>query len=167
MTIEQIFALALFAFATSITPGPNNTMVLASGANFGLRATVPHLIGIDLGFALMVVAVGLGLASLFVALPFLHAVLKYAGAAYLLYLAWRIASAGAPKVGETAGRPMTFLQAALFQWLNPKGWMSAIGAVATYTPPEPFAVNLLIVTGDFRAGDGAMHHALGGGRDGA
>lgn len=146
MTIEQVLALALFAFATSITPGPNNTMVLASGANFGFRATTPHLMGIDLGFALMVVAVGAGLGGLFVMFPVLHTVLKYVGAAYLLYLAWQVANAGAPKAREAGGRPMTFLQAALFQWLNPKGWMAAVGAVATYTPAEPFVLNLITVT---------------------
>lgn len=149
MTIEEVLALALFAFAMSITPGPNNTMVIASGANSGFRATIPHLIGIDLGFALMVVAVGAGLGGLFVVFPLLHAGLKYAGAAYLFYLAWRIATAAAPKPGETAGRPVTFLQAALFQWLNPKGWMSATGAVATYVPPESFAINLVVATAVF------------------
>ena len=145
MTPEQIAAFAVFAFATSITPGPNNTMVIASGANFGLRATIPHLMGIDLGFAVMVIAVGAGLGGVFALYPVLHTVLKYCGAAYLIYLAWKIATAGEPRASGAAARPMTFLEAALFQWLNPKAWMSAIGAVATYTPAEGFFANLTIV----------------------
>lgn len=146
MSIEQILALALFAFATCITPGPNNTMILASSVNFGLRRTAPALVGMDLGFAFMLLAVGAGIGGLFTMFPLLHTVLKYVGAAYLIYLAWHIATAKALQSAGDAGRPVTFLQAAAFQWLNPKGWMAAVGAVATYTPPQPFFINLLIVT---------------------
>jgi len=149
MTLDQILAFAVFAFSISITPGPNNTMVLASGANFGLRPTIPHLLGIDLGFAVMIIAVGVGIGGLFVAFPSLHTVLRAAGALYLIYLAWKIASAGGP--GRDAGRkqPLSFLQAASFQWVNPKGWIAATGTVATYTPQNGFFENLLIVTAIF------------------
>jgi len=146
MTPDQILAFAVFAFVISITPGPNNTMVLASGANFGFRPTIPHLLGIDLGFAIMIIAVGLGIGSLFTAFPILHTALRYGGALYLLYLAWKIASSGGPNTEGGRKQPMTFLQAAIFQWVNPKGWIAAIGAVATYTPENGFFVNLLIVT---------------------
>lgn len=149
MTPDQILTFALFAFATSITPGPNNTMLLASGANFGFRPTVPHLLGVDLGFAAMIVAVGLGLGGLFAAFPVLHTVLRIAGSLYLLYLAFRIATCGGPGAGRRGAKPLSFLQAAGFQWLNPKGWISAVGAVATYTPAQGFLVNLLIVTATF------------------
>ncbi len=146
MTPQTLLGLALFAFAVSITPGPNNTMLIASGVNFGFRPTIPHMLGIDLGFSIMLVAVGLGVGSLFAAVPALQAVVRYGGAAYLVYLAWKIARSGAPGAGESRPRPMGFVQAALFQWVNPKGWMGAIGAVATYTPADRFFANLLIVT---------------------
>jgi threonine/homoserine/homoserine lactone efflux protein len=149
MTLDQILAFALFAFVISITPGPNNTMVLASGANFGLRPTIPHLLGIDLGFALMIVAVGSGIGSLFTALPALQTGLRYVGALYLLVLAWKIALSGSPGTQASRKKPLTFLQAASFQWVNPKGWIAATGAVATYTPSTDFFVNLLIVTALF------------------
>jgi threonine/homoserine/homoserine lactone efflux protein len=149
MTLDQILGFAIFAFVMSITPGPNNTMVLASGANFGFRPTIPHLLGIDLGFAVMIVAVGAGIGGLFTAFPILHAILRYVGALYLLYLAWKIASSSGPDADGGRRKPMSFLQAASFQWVNPKGWISAIGAVAAYTPANGFFVNLLIVTAVF------------------
>jgi threonine/homoserine/homoserine lactone efflux protein len=149
MTLDQILAFALFAFAISITPGPNNTMVLASGANFGLWPTIPHLLGIDLGFALMIIAVGVGIGGLFAAFPALHAALRYTGALYLLFLAWKIASADGPDGATGRKKPLNFLQAASFQWVNPKGWIAATGTVATYTPSNGFFANLLIVTAIF------------------
>ncbi len=122
-----------FAVATTVTPGPNNIMVTASGANFGFRRTVPHMLGIAVGFPVMTVAVGWGLGEVFLAYPALHQLLKHVGAAYLLFLAWKIASAGRSDTAPSTGRPMTFLQAAAFQWVNPKAWIMAIGAVTTYT----------------------------------
>ena len=145
MTLDQILAFAVFAFAISITPGPNNTMVLASGANFGLRPTIPHLLGIDLGFAVMVIAVGSGIGALFAALPTFQTGLRYVGAFYLLFLAWKIARSASPDAQAGRKRPLSFLQAASFQWLNPKGWIAATGAVATYTPSNGFFANLLTV----------------------
>ena len=149
MTLDHILAFAIFAFVISITPGPNNTMVLASGANFGLRPTIPHLLGIDLGFALMIIAVGSGIGGAFTAFPVLHTVLRYIGAFYLLFLAWKIASSGGPDTDGGRKRPLSFLQAASFQWVNPKGWIAATGAVATYTPSDGFFANLLTVTAVF------------------
>jgi threonine/homoserine/homoserine lactone efflux protein len=146
MTLDQILAFAVFALSISITPGPNNMMVLASGANFGLRPTIPHLLGIDLGFAVMIIAVGVGIGGLFIAFPTLHAVLRYVGALYLIFLAWKIASARGPSSDTGRGKPLSFLQAASFQWVNPKGWIAAMGTVATYTPSNGFFANLLIVT---------------------
>jgi threonine/homoserine/homoserine lactone efflux protein len=134
MTYELFLALLGFAFVTSVTPGPNNMMLLASGVNFGLRRTVPHMLGISLGHALMVFLVGLGLASIFTAWPPALTVLKLASVAYMLWLAWKIAQAGAPGSGKAAAQPMTFLQAAAFQWVNPKAWAMALGAVAAYVP---------------------------------
>ncbi|MCU4652861.1 LysE family translocator [Roseibacterium sp. SDUM158016] len=132
MTIDILAALLLFAFASSVTPGPNNIMLLASGANFGLRRTVPHMLGISVGHAVMVALVGLGLIGVFAALPWLRTALMVACAGYLLWLAWRIANAAPPREGQAAGRPFTFLQAAGFQWVNPKAWYMAIYAQTNY-----------------------------------
>lgn len=150
MTADLLLAFVAFAFVTSITPGPNNMMLLASGVNFGVRRSLPHMLGISLGFMLLVAAVGLGLGQLFEQVPLLHSVLRYAGAAYLLYLAWKIAQSGAPQSsGAAAAKPFTFLQAAAFQWVNPKAWIMAIGAITTYTPHEGFFTNVLLIAALF------------------
>lgn len=146
MTPDLLLAFAAYAFVTSITPGPNNTMLLVSGANFGFRSTIPHILGVNLGFSVMVLAVGLGVGGVFTALPILHDGLRYGGALYLLYLAWQIARSGSLDAEESDGKPLSFLQAAAFQWVNPKAWIMAIGAVATYTPQNGFFLNILIVT---------------------
>lgn len=145
MTSQILLAFAAYAFVTSITPGPNNMMLLASGVNHGFRPTIPMIFGISVGFAVMVLAVGLGIGSLFLALPILHDVLRYGGAAYLLYLAWRIAGSSAANAEGSQAKPLSFLQAAAFQWINPKAWIMAIGAVATYTPQDGFLLNIVIV----------------------
>ncbi|MBP8237324.1 MAG: LysE family translocator, partial [Pseudomonas sp.] len=106
MTTELLLAFIAFAFVTSVTPGPNNMMLLASGVNFGLRRSLPHMFGISLGFMLLVASVGLGLGQLFEQVPLLYNVLRYLGAAYLLYLAWKIANSGAPdSQSNAAGKP--------------------------------------------------------------
>jgi len=139
MTHEQLLALAAFAFVTSITPGPNNLMLMASGANFGVRRTVPHMLGVALGFVFMTVLVGAGLAQAFVAVPQLYTALKVVSVAYLLFLSWKIATAPPPGEAARAGRPMTFLAAAAFQWVNPKAWAMALTAVSVYTPSQTTA----------------------------
>jgi threonine/homoserine/homoserine lactone efflux protein len=141
----MLAAFAGFAFVSSITPGPNNAMLLASGVNYGFRRTVPHLVGISLGCVVMLLLVGLGLGQLFAALPQLYDILRYGGAAYLLWLAWKIARAGPVADRQAAGRPMTFLQAAAFQWINPKAWILVVGAVSTYAPREGFAHNVIVL----------------------
>jgi threonine/homoserine/homoserine lactone efflux protein len=130
---EFLVPFTLFAIAGSFTPGPNNIMLTASGANFGFRRTLPHILGICVGFPLMVAAVGIGLGRLFEAVPAIHAALKIAGSAYLLWLAWRIASAGSAESGNSGARPLSFFEAAIFQWVNPKAWIIAIGAISTFT----------------------------------
>jgi threonine/homoserine/homoserine lactone efflux protein len=147
MPPELFWALLLFVLVTSFTPGPNNAMLLATGLNFGFRRGQPHLWGVALGFAVMVLAVGLGLGAVFQAYPAAYTVLKYVGAAYLLYLAWQIAKAGELEEGEARGRPITFLEAAAFQWLNPKGWVMAVGAVSTYAAVATFPFNMLLIAG--------------------
>ena len=133
MNTEILIGLTGFAFVSSITPGPNNLMVMASGANFGFWRSIPHMLGISLGFMLMVFLVGLGLAQIFETYPALHNVLKVVSVVYMCWLAWKIAIAAPPKKGEAAGTPMTFLQAAAFQWVNPKAWAMALTAVTVYS----------------------------------
>ena len=130
--------LALYALVTSITPGPNNMMLLASGANFGFVRSIPHMLGINFGFAFMVVLVGAGLGAVFETYPVIHTVLRWIGAAYLLYLSWQIANSAPSQPGEsqTGRRPLSFLAAAAFQWVNPKAWIMALGAISTYLPQQ-------------------------------
>ena len=149
MDLALLPALLTFAFVSSITPGPNNLMLLASGANFGVRRSIPHMLGISVGHSFMVVVVGLGLTGAFEAAPVLHDVLTVASVLYLLWLAWRIATS-VPKDGTARARPFTFWQAAAFQWVNPKAWVMAIGAVTLYAGDGgPRAV--LAVAGVFAA----------------
>jgi threonine/homoserine/homoserine lactone efflux protein len=150
MTLELLLAFVAFAFVTSVTPGPNNTMLLASGVNFGIRRTVPHMLGISCGLMTLVLAVGLGLGQLFEQVPMLYVMLRYVGAMYLLYLAWKIARSGAPETdGTERGKPFGFFQAAAFQWINPKAWIMAVGAITTFTPQDNFVVNVLLIAGVF------------------
>ncbi|MDU8912592.1 LysE family translocator [Aestuariicoccus sp. MJ-SS9] len=132
MTPELYTALATFAFVTVITPGPNNLMLMASGANFGFRRSMPHILGVGLGFPMMIVLVGLGAMQLFDLVPQSYTLLKVVSVAYMLWLAWKIANAAPPKEAQAEGRPLTFLQAAAFQWVNPKAWSMALGAITLY-----------------------------------
>lgn len=134
MTLELLTALAAFALVTVITPGPNNLMLMASGTNFGFVRTIPHMLGIALGFPLMVVGVGLGVMQVFDIWPLSYTLLKAACVAYLLYLAWKIANAAPPASAdaEATGKPLTFLQSAAFQWVNPKAWSMALSAITLY-----------------------------------
>ncbi|UWQ50339.1 LysE family translocator [Leisingera caerulea] len=144
MTYELLTALALFAFVSSITPGPNNLMLMASGANFGFRRTIPHMLGVALGFVFMVLLVGAGLVQVFDAFPVSYIVLKVVSVIYLLWLAWKIANAAPVEAKGAEGRPMTFLQAAAFQWVNPKAWAMALTAISAYTPDQTLAAILLV-----------------------
>lgn len=150
MSTSLLSAFVLFAFVSSITPGPNNTMLLASGVNFGFRRSMPHALGISIGFMLLVIAVGLGLGEVFKVLPWAYTLLRYVGAAYLLYLAWKIAtSGGMSESNDEHGKPMTFLGAAAFQWVNPKAWIMAIGAISTYTPMQGYFTNVIVIAAVF------------------
>jgi len=140
MTYDLFLALLLFAFVTSITPGPNNMMLLASGVNFGFRRTLPHILGISAGHSVMVFLVGLGLAGVFKTWPPALIGLKILSLVYMLWLAWKIAHAGAPGQGRQRPQPFTVLQAAAFQWVNPKAWAMSLGAVTAYVAtPSPAA----------------------------
>jgi len=126
-------ALLMFTVVAAFTPGPNNIMIMASGLNFGLRRSVPHLFGICLGFPLMVMALGFGAGALFAQFPNLHKIIKVLGICYLVYLAWGIATASPDASVKSRSQPLSFFQAVLFQWVNPKAWIMATSAIATYT----------------------------------
>ncbi len=146
MPLDLFLALAVFAVVSTVTPGPNNFMVLASGVNFGLARTIPHILGIVIGFALLVSAVGLGLGALLETFPAFDLALKIAGGAYLLYLAWKIATTRSMSAGEEgAARPMSFVQAAAFQWVNPKAWVLVLTAIAVYSVPGEPVLSIAII----------------------
>ena len=141
-----ILPLITFVFAASFTPGPNNIMLTASGVNYGFRRTVPHISGIVFGMPVMVMAIGIGLGQIFTVYPQLHEFLKWAGSAYLLYLAWKIFNAGGPGKVDGNANPLTFTQAALFQWVNPKGWVAVVAALTNFsTGPENYMAETIMV----------------------
>jgi len=146
MTLDLLTALATFALVTVITPGPNNLMLMASGTNFGFARTIPHMLGIALGFPLMVVCVGLGVMQLFDLWPWSYTLLKIVSVAYLLYLAWKIANAAPPASaeGQVVGKPLTFLQSAAFQWVNPKAWSMGLSAITLYATGRDLAAVLWV-----------------------
>ena len=146
MPLNLFLAFLLFAFVASITPGPNNLMLLSSGVNFGFRRTIPHLLGIAVGFTVMVGLVGLGLGEILLRSPGLYTALKIGGGIYMLWLAINLAMSGplGPK-GVEVGAPLTFLQAAAFQWVNPKGWTMAVTAAAAYTVQQHYTLSVLII----------------------
>lgn len=142
--MELLTAFVAYAFVSSITPGPNNLMMMASGVNFGFRRSIPHVLGIGIGFTLMIVLVGIGLMAAFDHYPVSYRIMKVASIAYLLWLAWKIANARAPDSGKAGTTPMTFLQAAAFQWVNPKAWTMALTAISVYAPARDLGSVLMV-----------------------
>jgi len=126
---------ATYSFVMSITPGPNNVMLTASGANFGFRKTIPHILGVLAGFSVVLFGVCAGLDVVFTRWPELQTVLRWGGAAYLVYLGWRILRSGEAQAAESR-KPLTALEAAGFQFLNPKAWMMTLTAAAMFLPRE-------------------------------
>lgn len=147
MSSPLLVAFLTFAVATLFTPGPNNIMLMTSGVNFGFRRTLPHMLGVAIGFSAMVMLVGVGLGAVLTTHPLLYTGLKYVGAIYLLYLAFAIArSGGAGRIAATGGgRPMGFLGGAAFQWINAKGWVMAVGAVTTYAGIADYPRNIAVI----------------------
>jgi threonine/homoserine/homoserine lactone efflux protein len=148
MSFDFLSALpagVLFALVTSITPGPNNTMLLASGVNFGFRRTLPHLFGISAGVVLLMLSVGFGLGEAFTRFPVLYSALEIASVAYLLYLAWKIGTSGEVKLRKGERRPMKFFEALAFQWVNPKAWMMVLTAATTIHVSERFGNNVMLM----------------------
>lgn len=138
METDLLLGLISYAFVTSITPGPNNLMLMASGANFGLRRTVPHALGVSGGFVVMTLVAGVGLLQLFNAIPGSYTALKIASVGYMLWLAWKIMRSGMPGEKARGAAPLTILQAAAFQWVNPKAVAMSISALTSYAPAQDF-----------------------------
>ena len=131
--MELFLSILLFALSTSITPGPNNIMIMTSGLNHGVKNSIPHLLGICFGFPVMVILVGLGIGVFFEMFPLFHEIIKIFGVIYLLYLSWLIALSSPTSLDGESSKPFSFVQASLFQWVNPKAWVMAAGAVSAYT----------------------------------
>jgi len=145
MSESLLIAYAVFVSVMYLTPGPNNIMALSSGLTYGMRPTLPLIAGITVGCAVMVAIAGVGLGTIFIAYPLLQTILKYAGAAYLVYLAAQIALSEPVAPGKDGrGRPITFWGAALFQWVNVKGWVMVIGTVTAYAGIARFPWNIAI-----------------------
>jgi threonine/homoserine/homoserine lactone efflux protein len=145
MNFDVLSALIIFAFVSSITPGPNNLMLMNSGANFGFKKTMPHLLGVGIGFTLMIALVGLGVIKLFDAFPLSYEILKVLSIIYLLYLAFKIASStGNFEQKSSSAKPFSFIQAALFQWVNPKAWTMALTSISIYAPTKSLSAVLLV-----------------------
>jgi threonine/homoserine/homoserine lactone efflux protein len=145
MRTDVFAAMLTFCFVTGVTPGPNNLMLMTSGVNFGLRRTLPHLSGVVVGYTVMVALVGAGLDAIFTRLPALLPIMRWLGAAYMLWLAWKIANSGPVSEGEARGTPLSFFGAAAFQWINPKGWVMALSALTAYAVVDDYARNVAIV----------------------
>ena len=151
MNHDVLIAASLFSFVSSITPGPNNMMMLASGVNFGFRRSVPHWLGICGGFTFMLCAVGLGLHTLLADHPALYDLLRYAGSAYLIWMAWRLATATATPASQdddapkSEARPLGVWAAAAFQWVNPKAWVMAVTAMSAYLPARAQAMDVVVL----------------------
>lgn len=146
MPYDLFVALVMFAFVMAMTPGPNNIMLAASGVNFGFARSIPHMSGVLIGFLVLVAACAAGLGLVFTAVPALQLVLKVVGAGYMLWLAWKVAHAKpSDGEGETAGEPLTFLQAAAFQWVNPKGVLAALSGIALFMRPDHAVTDFAIM----------------------
>jgi threonine/homoserine/homoserine lactone efflux protein len=150
MTFDLFIALFIFGFIAAFTPGPNNTMLLATGINFGVKRAWPHILGIAIGFPFMIACIGFGLGRVFEIYPLIYVALKYLGAAYMIWLAWKIAMS--KPSGDDAlekAEPITFLQACAFQWVNPKAWIMGVTALSAYTVAAHYTVGVLAVVGTF------------------
>lgn len=145
MSLLTFFSFIVYSTVTSITPGPNNIMLAASGLNFGLKRSIPHILGIGFGFGVMVILVGYGIGAALGSSPLLYEILKIIGISYLLYLAYKIYRAGSIKTDTKVDKPLSFMGAALFQWVNPKAWIMAMGAITTYSSANSRLVEFVFI----------------------
>ncbi len=151
MPLDLFLALVVFAAVMAFTPGPNNIMLATSGVNFGFARTIRHMLGVTVGFAALLIGCAAGLGLIFTAVPALHLALKVVGALYLLWLAYRVATARPADDEPAAAQPLTFWEAALFQWVNPKGLVAALSAISIYVRPGHELTDFLLMLGVFTA----------------
>jgi threonine/homoserine/homoserine lactone efflux protein len=144
--MDDLFPMVMFSLATTMTPGPNNFMILNSGLSYGVRRSLPHYFGICFGFPAMVLLVALGLGVIFLQYAWLEQLLKVVGSAYMLYLAWCMVKSSTASDETALAKPFSFMQALLFQWVNPKAWMMAIGAISIFSTAESHFQNALLVS---------------------
>jgi threonine/homoserine/homoserine lactone efflux protein len=150
MTFEQFIGLSVFAGIAAFTPGPNNTLLMASGMRFGFKRSLPLVLGVTFGFPVMIGLIGLGLGQVFEKIPGLYSAMKYAGAAYMLWLAFKIATAKlAADPDSIDDKPMSFLNMVMFQWINPKGWVMAVTALSAYTLASSYYWGVAVVVAVF------------------
>lgn len=147
--LQLLGLMAIYSFVTSVSPGPNNTVLLTLSARFGQKGALPHLVGMVIGLSVMVIAMSAGLGAFFTAYPAVYQVMKYVGFAYVLYMAWRIYRAAVPQPGEDGGSPTTIWRATLFQWVNPKAWIVIATFVTAYVPVELGVLSVLIALAMF------------------
>lgn len=147
--LELLGLMAVYSFVTSVSPGPNNTILLTLSGRFGHRGAIPHLFGMVVGLSTMVIAMSAGLGAFFAAYPTVYQVMKYVGFAYVLYMAWRIYRAALPEPGQGEGKPTTLWRATLFQWVNPKAWIVIATFVTAYVPVELGPLSILIALAMF------------------
>ena len=151
MPLDLFVALVVFTAVMAFTPGPNNIMLAASGVNFGFERTIPHMIGVTVGFAGLVISCAAGLGLAFAAFPALHVALKIVGALYLLWLAYKVATARPADDDPTSTQPLSFWQALLFQWVNPKAWVASLSGISLFVRPSHEYVDFAVVLGVFTA----------------
>ena len=143
--MEFYLSIFIFAISATVTPGPNNIMIMTSGLNYGVKNSIPHLLGICFGFPVMIIVIGFGFSIVFERYPLFNEVIKVLGVVYLLYLAWLIASSSPVSLEGKKSKPLSFTQAALFQWVNPKAWVVATGAISAYTSVSSGVFSQVIV----------------------
>ena len=161
-TFDLLVSIFMFSFATSLTPGPNNIMLLSSGLTFGYKRTIPHILGVVIGFPLMTICVGLGLGKFFQLYPYSFTILKFIGIVYILWLAWKIANSS-PKFKENdeSSEPLRFIPIVLFQWVNIKNWIKIITAMSVYvTSVENALSQIIVISPDFRKSTTNTHNKL-------
>ncbi len=145
MSVETLVALIVFAAVTSVTPGPNNAMVLASGVHFGFRRTIPHMVGIALGYGVMLAIIGAGIGAAMSVSPLVEVAMRLASGAWMMWVAWSLARSTHAGGDASRLRPMTFIEGALFQWVNPKGWVLALSSMSLFTKSGDLVTDVTIV----------------------
>jgi threonine/homoserine/homoserine lactone efflux protein len=144
--MKDLIPFLFFAVSSSFTPGPNNFMLMNSAMNFGVKKSLPHYWGICSGFSVMILIIALGLGAVFVKYAWIKTILKIVGSIYMVYLAYQILTSHNKPNLKTKHKPLTFLQASLFQWVNPKAWLMGVGAISIFTLSAQYVKNAVYIS---------------------